>query len=97
MGTRRAFLGMTMNTAIINAMNSVAVAAAAAKDMNMLSVLQDAACLIARAGTAYDTTAYNASATAYINPYITPYNGQIKDSLAADAAILGIPPWQLGN
>ncbi len=85
-----------MNPGIINALNSVAAAAATAKDMNTLSVLQEAACLIQRLGTAYDATAYNASATAYVNPNFTPYNGQIKDSMAADAAILGIPSWQLG-
>jgi hypothetical protein len=86
-----------VNTGIINALNSVFAAAAAKNDMNTCSGLQEAATFIARLGTAYDATAYNASATAAVNPYITPYNGQILDVQAAVAKIQGIPPWQLGN
>jgi hypothetical protein len=86
-----------MNTGIINALNSVFAAAAAAKDMNTCSGLQEAATFIARLGTAYDTTAYNASATAAVNVANTPYNGQIFDTQAAVAKILAVPPWQLGN
>jgi hypothetical protein len=86
-----------MNTAIINSLNSVFAAAAAKGDMNTCSGLQEAACFIARLGTAYDATAYNASATAAVNPYFTPSNGQIFDTQAAIAKILSMPPWQLGN
>ncbi len=86
-----------MNTAILAALNSVATAAIAKNDMNFLSGLQEAACFIQRLGTAYDTTAYNASATAYLNPNITPYNGQLFDAEAICAKVNSLPPAFLGN
>jgi hypothetical protein len=88
-----------MNNAggIINAMNSVAAAASAANDMNTMSAMQEMATFISRLPNTYDATAYNASATAYVNPYTTPYNGQIKDTLSAQAKLLNVPAWQLGN
>jgi hypothetical protein len=82
-----------MNTGIINALNSVFAAAAAKGDMNTCSGLQEAATFIARLGTAYDTTAYNASATAAVVVTGT----QQLDVEAAVAKILAVPPWQLGN
>ena len=85
-----------MNPGIINALNSVAVAAANAKDTNTLSALQEAACFLFRIGTAYDGTAYNTSPAAILNPSITPFNGQIFDATAAVAKQLGIPGQQLG-
>ena len=86
-----------MNTAILAALNSVATAAIAKNDMDFLSALQEAACFINRLGTAYDTTAYNASATAYLNPNLTPYNGQIFDAQAVVAKANSLQPWMLGN
>ena len=86
-----------MNPGILNALNSVATAAIAKNDLNTLSTLQEAACFIQRLGTAYDGTAYNASATAYLNPNFTPYNGQIFDAQALVAKVNGLQPWQLGN
>ena len=86
-----------MNTAILAALNSVATAAIAKNDMNFLSGLQDAACAIYKLGGSYDTTAYNASATAYLNPYITPYNGEIFDAMAVVAKANGLTTQQLGG
>lgn len=86
-----------MNAGIINALNSVATAAIAKNDMNTLSLLQDAACMIYKIGTIYDSTAYNASATAYLNPYITPNNGELFDAMAVVAKANGLTPQQLGG
>lgn len=83
-----------MNINIIQALNGVAIAAANAKDINTVSLLQEVACMIFKIGTAYDATA--TSAVAFLNPNITPYNGQIFDANAAVAKQLGIPGQQLG-
>ena len=83
-----------MNINIIQALNGVAIAAANLKDINTVSLLQEAACMIQKAGTAYDATA--TSATAFLNPNVTPYNGQIFDANAAVAKQLSIPGQQLG-
>jgi hypothetical protein len=78
-------------------MNSVAVAAEAALDMNTLACLQEAICYINRIGTAYDGVAYNASATAVLNPYLTTYLPQQFDSMAKVAAASGLTSQQLGG
>ena len=82
-----------MNNGIQRALDSVAAAAAAKLDMNMCSVLQEAACLIGRCGSAYDTTAYNASATAFVVPNGT----QQLDVIAAVAKINSLTNQQLGG
>jgi hypothetical protein len=83
-----------MNINILQAFNGVAIAAANAKDINTVSLLQEAICMISKIGTAYDATA--TSATAFLNPNITPYSGQIFDANAAVAKQLSIPGQQLG-
>jgi hypothetical protein len=83
-----------VNINIIQAMDGVARAAAALKDTNTVSLLQEAICMIQKAGTAYDAAAI--SANPFLNPNITPYSGQIFDANAKVAALLGIPGQQLG-
>ena len=83
-----------MNVNIIQALNGVAIAAANLKDINTVSLLQEAACMIYKIGTAYDATA--TSATAFLNPNVTPYNGQIFDANAAVAKQLGVTGQSLG-
>ena len=83
-----------MNINILQSFNGVAIAAANAKDINTVSLLQQAICMIQKIGSAYDATA--TSATAFLNPNVTPYNGQIFDANAAVAKQLGIPGQQLG-
>jgi len=83
-----------LNVNIIQALNGVAIAAANLKDINTVSLLQEAACMIYKIGTAYDATA--TSATAFLNPNVTPYNGQIFDANAAVAKQLGVTGQSLG-
>jgi hypothetical protein len=83
-----------MNINIIQALDGVARAAAAVKDTNTVSLLQQAACMISKIGTAYDAAAI--SANPFLNPNITPYNGQIFDANAKVAALLSVPGQQLG-
>jgi hypothetical protein len=83
-----------MNTNIIQALNGVAIAAANAKDVNSVSLLQEAACMIFKIGPAYDAAA--TSSTLFLNHNVTPFNGQIFDANAAVAKQLSIPGQQLG-
>jgi hypothetical protein len=83
-----------MNVTFLGIMNGIALAAANAKDTNTVSLMQQIVQEMSAIGTTYD--AATTSGTAFLNPTIAPYNGQLFDANAKVCALLGISGKALG-